>query len=205
MGIKIDACQQINATRPKLMYIDKWSAWNKYPWDAYAFCVQNILDTHYTQIPGRPFYIRTDLLEDPYSLNHNAYSIDSHSSNRLGDSSPIILSMIPPPQNQNAGLKAIGVMFRTYGKQPSGKAELRLRRPDSSELTLRFATSDLVDNKYRYFDLDSKHYIAGEILSGPSGGLGTWEAYDRSGAPHTCIVYKYTDGKLDFTPGCPPL
>lgn len=35
----------------------------------------------------------------------------------------------------------------------------------------------LVDNKYRYFDLDSKSYTAGEIVSIAGGGVSTWESH----------------------------
>lgn len=60
-GIKIDVCQQIAAYRPKVMLIDKWKVWDRFPWESYAGCIQALLDDHYTQIPGRPFYLRNDV------------------------------------------------------------------------------------------------------------------------------------------------
>ena len=63
-GIKIDACQEIGKYRPKIMLIDKWKVWGKYPWDSYAGCIQGIIDKDYSQIHDRPYYVRKDILPD---------------------------------------------------------------------------------------------------------------------------------------------
>ncbi|MCE1191029.1 MAG: hypothetical protein LWW96_02625 [Acidovorax sp.] len=60
-GIKIDACQQIADYRPKVMLLDKWKVWDRFPWESYAGCIQTIVDEHYTQVPGRPYYLRNDI------------------------------------------------------------------------------------------------------------------------------------------------
>lgn len=60
-GIRIDACQQIADYRPKVMLIDKWTVWGMFPWGSYGGCVQALMDAHYTQVPGRPYYLRNDL------------------------------------------------------------------------------------------------------------------------------------------------
>ena len=60
-GVLIDACQQIADYRPKVMLIDKWKVWERYPWDSYAGCIQSLIDEHYTQVPGRPYYLRNDI------------------------------------------------------------------------------------------------------------------------------------------------
>jgi hypothetical protein len=64
LGIKIDACQEIDKYRPKIMLIDKWEVWTKYRWDSYAGCIQKIIDEYYSQIPDRPYYVRKDILSD---------------------------------------------------------------------------------------------------------------------------------------------
>lgn len=65
LGISINACKQIKEVAPKIMYIDKWKVWNAYPWDSYAGCVQELIDSNYHQInPGKPYYIRKDLLQN---------------------------------------------------------------------------------------------------------------------------------------------
>ena len=60
-GIKIDTCEQIAAYRPKVMLLDKWKVWDRFPWESYAGCVQALVDEHYTQVPGRPYYLRNDI------------------------------------------------------------------------------------------------------------------------------------------------
>lgn len=60
-GIMIDACQQIKDAKPKIMYVDKWKVWDKFPWDSYAGCIQDFIDLNYSQIPGKPYFIRNDL------------------------------------------------------------------------------------------------------------------------------------------------
>lgn len=61
-GIRVTACRDIEQYRPKVMFIDKWNAWNRYPWGTYGRCVQDVLDADYTQIENRPYYVRTDIL-----------------------------------------------------------------------------------------------------------------------------------------------
>jgi len=61
MGVEVDSCAQIGAYRPKIMLVDKWKVWKRFPWESYGGCIQDILDQHYQQIPGRPYYIRNDL------------------------------------------------------------------------------------------------------------------------------------------------
>ena len=124
-------------------------------------------------------------------------------SAQLGASAPIRILMTSGHRNQDAGLKRIGVLFGTYARQNPGEAELRLARADGSVLARRFSLADLADNKYRYFDLDSKHYSAGEIVSISGGGVSAWENHDDKAAS-TCVNYEYADGKRRFTPGCPP-
>lgn len=63
LGIKIDSCKDIEAYRPKLMYIDKWKFWEKYEWTTYGECIDKIIRRHYVQIPDKPFYLRRDVAE----------------------------------------------------------------------------------------------------------------------------------------------
>jgi len=94
-------------------------------------------------------------------------------------------------------------MFGTYVRQNPGEAELRLKGPDGAEFVQRFSLPDLADNKYRYFDLDSKRYVSGEIVSITGDGVSTWESHSEKGGVNTCITYEYNNGKRRFTPGCP--
>lgn len=202
-GIKIDACQEIERSRPKIMLIDKWKVWDRYPWDSYAGCVQKIIDKDYSQIPGRPYYVRGDILPDDMGIATAQESYKMQPSAQLDTRAPIRISMTSSHQDDQAGVKRIGVMFGTYVRQNPGDAELRLKGPDGAEFVQRFSLPDLADNKYRYFDLDSKRYTSGEIVSITGDGVSIWESHNKKGGVNTCITYEYNNGKRRFTPGCP--
>lgn len=107
-------------------------------------------------------------------------------------------------QDQGARLKRVGVMFGTYGRQNPGEAELRLNTVNGSSFIRRFPLLNIADNQYRFFDLDSKHYTEGEVVSISGGGISTWESHDgKGGGIYTCMIYEYVDGKRRGTPGCP--
>ena len=111
--------------------------------------------------------------------------------------------MTPSHQDEQTGLKRIGVMFGTYVRQKPGDAELRLKRPNGPEFVQRFSLPDLDNNKCRFFEVDSKRYTSGEILSITGSAVSTWESHDVKGGVHTCITYEYTKGIRRFTLGCP--
>lgn len=201
--IKIDACQDIDQYRPKIMLIDKWTVWGSFPWDSYAGCIQKIIDKDYYQIPGRPYYVRKDLLPaDPgIAAPQEPYKIQP--SSKLDAHTPIKIRMPPSHQDDQMAIKRVGVRFGTHAKENPGLAELHLKGPGGSEFVQRFSLSDLPDNKYRYFDLDSRRYTEGEIIFITGGGVSTWESQDKEGNTNTCIIYHYDNDKVRFTPGCP--
>ncbi|TBW39368.1 hypothetical protein E0E54_02770 [Azotobacter chroococcum] len=125
-------------------------------------------------------------------------------SPQLGLGSPIKIFMSDHRHNERVAIQRLGVMFGVYGRKNQGDAELRLRREDGSTFVQRFSLLDLIDNKYRYFDIDPERYVSAEIVSVTGGGVSTWESYDERGDNiKTCTVYEYSDGKRRFTSGCP--
>lgn len=202
-GISINACAEIAKYRPKIMLIDKWTVWDRFTWDSYASCIQKLIDSEYIKLPERPYYIRKDLLINEMELNIVDSSTRMRPSNQLSASVPIQVLMMSEQQNQNAGLKRIGVMFGTYFRKNIGDAELRLKGPNNAEFVQRFSLSDLDDNKYHFFNLDTKQYTSGEIVFITGGGVSTWESYNEKGDIKTCIVYDYNNEKKGFTSGCP--
>jgi hypothetical protein len=121
----------------------------------------------------------------------------------LTAASEIRLSMTAGHSNPDTGLRRIGVMLGTYARENAGEAELRLAGGDGTQITLRFALPGIVDNQYRYFNLDSGRYNEGAIVGVSGGGVSTWESFGAGGAVQTCIRYEYADGSRRFTPGCP--
>jgi len=66
-----------------------------------------------------------------------------------------------------------------------------------------FFLPDLGNNKYRFFEEDSKRHTPAEILSITGSAVSTWESHDEKGGVHPCITYEYTKGIRRFTLGCP--
>ena len=60
-GININACNDLQTNKPKIMFIDKLLMWGKFPWSSYGECIQQILDEDYIQIKNRPYYVRKDI------------------------------------------------------------------------------------------------------------------------------------------------
>ncbi|TDK56687.1 DUF2142 domain-containing protein [Pseudomonas moraviensis] len=100
-------------------------------------------------------------------------------------------------------LRRIGVLFATYARFNLGVAELRLTAKDGSITTQRFDLADVADNQFRYFDLNSVGFLAGEIISISGGGISVWESKSEHKDAQACIVYDYVDGRSVSTPGCP--
>ena len=67
-GIKLDACQEIKSNKPKLMLIDKMNVNSEYPWESYAQCIQKIIDRDYSQLQGKHYYIRNDLVTSDLAI-----------------------------------------------------------------------------------------------------------------------------------------
>ncbi len=63
-GIVVDGCKDIKSYQPKIMLIDKWNVWDKFSWESYGKCIEEILDKDYTQLKGKPYYLRNDIYID---------------------------------------------------------------------------------------------------------------------------------------------
>ncbi|KTD55186.1 hypothetical protein Lsai_2778 [Legionella sainthelensi] len=202
LGISINACKEISDYRPKVMYIDKWTVWGRYPWDSYAGCIQKFIDEQYVRLYDRPYYIRKDLIVFPDGIDMQRHMQPSVQLNNVNTIKLSLLSL-PNESSNNQKLKRIGVMFGTYGKQNQGEAELKLFSLDGAIRSQRFSLLELTDNKYRYFNVPNATYNSGEIRSISGSGISTWESHDNKNGVLTCIKYEYEDGKQLFTPGCP--
>ena len=201
-GIKIDACKEISTYLPKLMLIDKWKVWDKYPWESYAGCVQALVDKQYIQLPQGPYYVRKDIAAEMGFASADSTS-KMQPSAQLTTTVELALLMTSRHIEKNKPLKRIGIMLGTYGIQNLGNAVLQLTGLDSQLFVQQFLLADLADNKYRYFELDSKSYSAGVIVAKTGGGISTWETLSEKDGIRTCIAYEYVDGMRRFTPGCP--
>lgn len=202
-GISIDPCKQIAEARPKVMLLDKWLVWDRYPWDSYAGCVQRIADKDYWQVPGKPYYIRKDLFAtQDYFFSNDRVITPSPALHKGG----VISLKLKDSLGHSSDAKKIvgmGVLFGTYMRTNSGKARLVLKTGDGNSVNLDFSLSQLSDNRYKYFSLDEGAYVGGEIESITGDGVSTWESNGTKLETFTCLKYYYPDGTVDLTPGCP--
>lgn len=204
-GVLIDACKQIRESAPKVMLIDKWTVWDKYPWGSYATCVQNFLDSKYHQVPDRPYYIRKDLIRDFDSFLAGSGGKKMIASLPLSDVQPIHLKPFQyfTSHNEDRGLIGLDIRFGTHIRANPGTARLILTRASGSNLYLDFSLPDLQDNRYKHFDLPEDVYSAGKIISLTGGGISTWESHGQDDIAFTCLIFLFSDGSRSFTPGCP--
>lgn len=203
-GIKIDACKQIKEVMPKVMLIDKWNVWGRFSWNSYAGCIQELLDSDYSQVPDRPYYVRSDLVNRFDDLSE-AGEREMIPSPPLSESRPIELEMNKylKGEGENKKLVALGVLFGTYSRTNLGTARLILKTEAREEIQIDFLLRDLLDNRYEYFDVPESLYVGGEITWLTGGGISTWESHDEKHEVFTCLKYVFSDGSRGFTPGCP--
>lgn len=120
----------------------------------------------------------------------------------LEQNKPITLFMSRTYKTAKQPIKRIGIQLGTYGRKNSGRAELRVTSLDGRMLAIPFDLSELVDNQYKYFDLDAAHYDSGQIVHVTGGGISTWEARGEDGSVATCLLFEYPNGNKRYTRGC---
>lgn len=57
LGVALNACADILRNKPKLILLDRWLVFDRYPWESYAGCVQEIVDRDYVRVEGKPYYV----------------------------------------------------------------------------------------------------------------------------------------------------
>lgn len=115
----------------------------------------------------------------------------------------LALSLDQRQKNGPSALKRIGIMFGTYRRKNPGLAELRLSTGEGEVLVIPFDLSDLVDNQYKWFDLDPRPYISGEIVFLSGGGISLWQVHREGGPVTSCLIYEASNGSKRYTRGCP--
>jgi len=204
-GVLIDACEQIKESAPKVMSIDKWKVWDKYPWESYATCLQAFLDSSYQQVPDKPYYIRKDLIRDYDSFLAGSEGKKKIASPPLSKAQPIHLKPFQylTSPHEDRRLTGLDILFGTYIRVNPGAARLILTRASGSNYEVDFSLPDLQDNRYKHFDLPEDAYVAGKIESLTGGGISAWESHSQDGKAFTCLMFIFSDGSRGLTPGCP--
>jgi len=115
-------------------------------------------------------------------------------------SNPIMLSLT---RDRKLPLKRLGIVFGTYMRKNLGRAELQLATLDGRIITMPFDLADLVDNRYKYFELDAKSVASAKIVYLTGGGISSWEVHSEKGLFETCLIFEYENGSRRYTPSCP--
>jgi hypothetical protein len=216
---RMDICGDIVRHRPAVIWLLNRRVVGR-SLDEYEPCVLSLITGRYTPLAfGSPWHIRNDVFgavrnvaprETAAELNLEPNSSKIlYRSIRLSPFAPIPLLVDENHIQRSLLLRRIGVLFTTNGRINSGSAELHLEGPRGAFISVRFDLEMLMDNKYEYFELDSKEYTKGEIRSIEGGGVSTWESHFVQGVdsdiatPYTCIIYEYSDGSRRYTPTCP--
>lgn len=97
----------------------------------------------------------------------------------------------------------IEVMFGTHMRLNSGDAQLILRESNGRSEKIDFPLTRLQDNRYQVFEVPEGRYVSGEIQALTGQGVSVWESHNQEGKVLSCLKFKYTDGAVGFTPGCP--
>jgi hypothetical protein len=147
----------------------------------------------------------TKLLLDRYYLafeQPKRISLSMHPSAPLDKKNSVKLAMSDSHKNSLLPLSGVSIQFGTYARKNAGLAELSLTTLDGHMLRIPFELSDLADNRYKHFKLDSSPYSFGEISSLTGEGVSAWEVHDDKGLVATCLIYEYTNGSRRYTRGC---
>jgi hypothetical protein len=203
LGVKIDTCAEIDAARPKLMMIDRIDVLERYPWDSYGGCVQDIMDAHYTRIAHRPFYVRNDIDLGSFGVAAEGSYRHERPGPRLGRDDPAPLLMSPQHLAEPMELSRLGIRFVLPDHAVEGRALLRLEGPDDAHVSIPFDLEEIRRYRYFYFDPPAGAYIGGVIEGDRSSEVRLLESGDDGDASTTCLVYEYSDGTRRFTPDCP--
>lgn len=97
----------------------------------------------------------------------------------------------------------IEVMFGTHMRLNSGDAQLILIGSDGRSEKIVFPLSHLQDNRYQVFEVPEGTYVSGEIQALTGQGVSVWESHNQDGKVLSCLKFKYLNGAIGFTPGCP--
>jgi hypothetical protein len=67
-GMKINSCNEINAQKPKIIFIEKYP-FGGVAWDDYVQpCIDELLLANYTKVKNKGYYIRNDIFEEKKAL-----------------------------------------------------------------------------------------------------------------------------------------
>mgnify|MGYP006977397093 CR=1 FL=1 len=203
LGVKIDTCADIDAARPRLMMVDRIDVLERYPWDSYGGCVQDIMDAHYTRIAHRPFYVRNDIDLAAHGIADESSSRHEQDGPLIGRDDPAPVRMSPQHLAESAELTRIGMRFVLPRHELSGPGLLVLEDEDGANVSIPFELEEVRLHRYFYFDPPPGHYSRGAVEGEADTGLRLLESTAEGEYTATCLVYEYSDGTRRFTPGCP--
>ena len=140
------------------------------------------------------YYLAIEKVDLPLTVTKPSVPLDAEN--------PIRLFWTEKQGNDPRPIKRMAIQFGTYARKNSGAAALRLHTSNGEKIDVPFELPQLRDNEYKYFDVDPKPYVSGEIVYLTGGGISTWEISDKEGRVQTCLMIEHSNGLTHYTRGC---
>lgn len=162
-GVKSDACEEIKSAKPKIIMLDKWKVWDRYPWVSYGSCIDGYVDLNYIKIVNRPYYLRKDLLPLDLGLDLDGVGYKFQAITLENSQLVIPLSFSRSHIDEKLILDELLIRLGTFGKSASGLGRIFLREESGHEVEIKFDLHSVKDNEYFKVHVPEGVYSAGHI------------------------------------------
>ena len=203
LGVNNNICNQLKLVSPKVGYFEKFDWSEKSRWDVYANCINELLETDYYNLPFNTLFIRKDLLVMGSQENIQGAESKFKPSKKLVQGVPLEINFPGYLKEYPDGIEKIGILFATYGTAMENTIQLEIQEPDSQVTNYNISGNDISDNRYTFVNLDSKKIEKITLKSNNDEEISIWE-FGSKDQSNSCILIKFTTGKVHLTPGCLP-
>ena len=204
LGVTNSICSDLETVRPKIGYFEVYDFAPSTPWNAYANCVNEIINRDYFQLPFNTLFIRKDILRS-YNEDLSVKSFGKISVSEKAQKNIELKILLGKDYfDQDSEINGIGILFATYGKELDKKTKIRLRSyVSNSNIDLNLDLTKVIDNRYTFVDLNPDNYTNFAILADRDVDLSIWNSESGS-QTQPCLILRFEDETFQLTPGCQP-
>lgn len=162
-GIKSDACEEISRNKPKIIMLDKWNVWDRYPWESYGSCIDEYVGLNYQKIINRPYYLRKDLLPHDLGLDLDGGGYELQFTTAENSQLALPLHFSRSHIVEKLFLDKLMIRLGTFGKSVSGLGRVYLQEVGGDEVLIEFQLNSIKNNEYLEVDVPEGIYSTGYI------------------------------------------